>query len=56
MICLCRKAYFAIGCSGFMVGVAPAYVLDRTAPAIENLLEQYHTKLGTQVPQCRMNL
>lgn len=28
------------------LGVAPAYVLDRTAPAIENLIAQYHDSIG----------
>lgn len=47
-----EKAYFLpLVVLVLWLGVAPAYVLDRTAPAIENLLEQYHTKLGTQVPQ-----
>lgn len=45
-----EKAYFLpLILLVLWLGVAPSYVLDRTAPAIESLLVQYHAKLATEV-------
>lgn len=47
-----EKAYFLpLVLLVIWLGVAPSYIQDRTAPAIENLLEQYHSRLDARVPQ-----
>ncbi len=45
-----EKAYFLpLVLLVLWLGIVPSYVLDRTAPSIESLLEQYHAKLSTEV-------